>query len=367
LTDALDRRTFLSRGVKSAAGLALLSTAGVGLLEACSSSKKTTATATTAAGGAGGTTAPKSLGSATLQLSWIKNVEFAGSYIADNKGYYKAQGLDVSLIAGGPSVSAEPLIVAGKSLVGMSSPDAVSTAINQGAPLVIIAAGYQRNPFAVMSLASKPIKTPQEMYGKKVGVQAANEPVWNAFLKINNLDGSKITKVPVQFDPSPLASGTVDAWFSYFTNEPNLLKVKGVDTFVFLLDSFGYSMLNEVYIVKKDSLTDPTKKAQVVALMKGEILGWQDQVKTPELGAQLAVNTYGKDLGLSIPEQTLEAHAQNELVVGPVTQQKGLLYMSADDQAKTVSTLAAGGIKIDAQTLFTTSVLDEIYQGKSSL
>ncbi len=62
-----------------------------------------------------------------------------------------------------------------------------------------------------------------EFFGKKIGVQAANEPIWKTFLKANNLDASKITKVPVQFDPTPLAQKQVDGWLSYVTNEPNLL------------------------------------------------------------------------------------------------------------------------------------------------
>ena len=80
-----------------------------------------------------------------------------------------------------------------------------------------------------MSLTKSPIKTPQDMIGKKIGVQATNEPVWNAFLKANNIDPSKIDKVPVQFDPQPLAKGEVDGWFSFFTNEPNTLKLAGRD------------------------------------------------------------------------------------------------------------------------------------------
>ena len=78
-----------------------------------------------------------------------------------------------------------------------------------------IGAQYQKNPFAIMTLASKPIKTPQDMIGKKIGVQATNNAVWLSFLKANNIDPGKVDKVVVQFDPSPLASGTVDGWFSF--------------------------------------------------------------------------------------------------------------------------------------------------------
>ena len=63
----------------------------------------------------------------------------------------------------------------------------------------------------IMSLANKPLKTPQDMIGKKIGVQATNESVWDAFLAANSIDPSKIDKVPVQFDPTPLTTGTLQA------------------------------------------------------------------------------------------------------------------------------------------------------------
>ena len=93
-------------------------------------------------------------------------------------------------------------------------------------------------------------------------MQATNEPVWNAFLKANNLDPGKITKVPAQFDPQPLVAKEVDGWFSFFTNEPNLLKTKGIDTAVMLLNDHGYPMVSEIYVVRKDSLDQRPRQGQ---------------------------------------------------------------------------------------------------------
>jgi ABC-type nitrate/sulfonate/bicarbonate transport system substrate-binding protein len=209
------------------------------LLAACGSSKSSGTSATTAAAAAttvaGATTAAgakKDFGKLALRLSWIKNSEFAGSYFADDAGYYTAEGFSaVDLIAGGPSASPiEVDVQSGKALVGISGPDIVAAAISKGADLVIIGAQYQKNPFCVMSLAKTPLKSPQDMYGKKFGLQAANQVVWDAFVKASGIDDAKINKVPVQFDPQPLVNGEADGWMSFVTNEPNLLKVKGVDT-----------------------------------------------------------------------------------------------------------------------------------------
>lgn len=353
MTAYINRRSLLRGG----AGLVTFGAASA-LLSACGGGD--TSPSTSSSGGA------KSLGALNYQLSWVKNVEFAGAYIADTKGYYTASGFgSVNLMAGGPNVSQDAVVASGKALLGISSPDITSAAILKGAELVVIGAQYQKNPFAIMSLAASPISTPQDMIGKKIGVQATNEPVWNAFLKANNIDPSKITKVPAQFDPSPLVSKEVDGWFSFFTNEPNLLKTKGVDTAVMLLNDHGYPMVSEVYVVKKSTLTSDRDK--VKGALIGDIKGWTDSVADPKLGATLAATKYGKDLGLDQAEQTLESTAQNTVVSTADTKANGLFTITDELIDETIKTLALGGTTITKDKLFDLSVLKEVYAENPSL
>ncbi len=316
----------------------------------------------------GGSTAPVGdLGEMSLRLSWIKNSEFAGSYIADNKGYYKANGFSsVNLIAGGPSAQpAEVDVSSGTALVGISAPDLVASAIGQGGELIIIGAEYQKNPFAVMSLASNPVKTPQDMYGKKFGLQAANQTVWDAFVAASGIDDSKITKFPAQFDPTPLVNGECDCWFSFVTNEPNTLKTQGVDTVTFLLADFGYPLVSEVYVVKKDSIT--SKKAALKAFLKSEIQGWKDLYADPGLGASLTTGTYGKDLGLDTAEQTLEVKSELTLIFTDETKKNGVFTISDALIAENVTVLGKAGITIKAEDLFDMSLLAEVYKENPDL
>ena len=357
----LTRRNLLRGGLRFGAGAAVVG--GLpGLLAACGSSKSTSTATTKATGGA--TTAAAAtadLGKMSLRLSWIKNSEFAGSYVADDKGYYKANGFSsVELIAGGPTATPiEVDVQTGKALVGISAPDLAGAAIAKGADLVIIGAQYQKNPFCVMSLAKSPIKTPQEMYGKKFGLQAANQSVWDAFVKASGVDDSKITKVPAQFDPQPLVSGEVDCWMSFVTNEPNLLKVKGVDTASFLLADFGYPLVSEVYVVKKESLTK--NRDALKAFLKSEIEGWRDVYKDPALGAKLTTEKYGKDLGLETAEQQLEVEAENLLIWTADTKANGVFTVTDKLIAENIDVLKKGGLTLTAAQLFDFSVLAEVY------
>jgi len=385
VNEPMSRRMLMLRGVKWGGGAVALGAGLPALLAACGSSSsssdaattaaaaETTAagTATTAAAAAGSDTtaaaAAADLGKLSLRLSWIKNSEFAGSYAADDQGFYTANGFSsVDLIAGGPSAQpAEVDVQSGKALVGISAPDLVAAAIAQGAKLRIIGAQYQKNPFCVMSLASKPVKSPEEMYGKTFGLQAANQVVWDAFVKASGIDDSKITKVPAQFDPSPLANGEVDTWFSFVTNEPNTLKVAGVDTATFLLADFGYPLVSEVYVVREESLTKDREALK--AFLKSEIQGWGAVYADPMLGAKLTTEKYGKDLGLETDEQKLEVDSENTLIWTDETKANGVFTISDALIKENIDVLSKSGLAITAEGLFDMSVLAEVYQENPDL
>jgi ABC-type nitrate/sulfonate/bicarbonate transport system substrate-binding protein len=354
---SIDRRRFLVRGLQ-AGGLAMF---GGPLLAACGSDSGSTASSGSSASGS------KGFGELTLRLSWIKNVEFAGSYIADSKGYYTDEGFSkATLIGGGPSATPmETDVVTKKALVGISAPDITGAAIVKGAPLKIIGAQYQKNPFCIMSMAKDPITKPEDMYGKKIGVQASNESVWAAFVKAAKIDASKITKVPVQFDPLPLTQGTVDGWFSFVTNEPNALRLKGFDVETFLLADVGYPLVSETYIVRQDTIDK--QRDLLKAFLRAEIRGWKDSIADPALGAKLAAETYGKGLGLTTEEQTLESKDQNKLILTADTKKNGLFTVTQQLIEENIQTLKYGGVDITAEKLFDLSLLEEVYKEDPSL
>lgn len=342
------------RVILRAAGFGALAIAGGSALASCGSSP------TAPAGAATGTA------TVGLQFVFIKNVQFAGSYFADQNGYWKDAGLTVNLMAGGPNLTVEPVVASGKALVGISHTAQAIKAILNGADLLIIAAGFQRNPFVLISRADKPIKTPADLPGKKVGVQALDLPVFEAFLTASKVDKSTFTIVPLQADPTPLVNGELDGIMGFYSNEPNFLRIKGVEPYNLLFDDFGYPLMEEVYIVKKSSLADKEKRAQIVALMKGESKGWSDAVANIDKAADLAVNVYGKDLKLDKKQQVLAMTSEVDLVVTEETKKHGLFWMTDKLINGTVASMKLGGV--DARPdMFSLDVLNEVYQGKSTV
>lgn len=360
----VSRRQFLGRGAQGA--IAIGAAGGfAGFLAACGSSSTATSSATTAAAATATTGGSASLTPVSIQYCYLLNVQFAGSYFAVTNGYYQKDGLDVTLLPGGPSIAPEPIVLAGRALVGVThTAEAVSAIIN-GADLKIIGATFQTNPTCIASRASAPIKVPTDMYGKKIGISDTNAPIWKSFVQANSLDVTKINVVTVGFDVTSLASGEIDGLMAFAPNEPSILKLKGVNTYVMLLSDFHYPLLEDLYIAKGSDLADPAKLKLLAAVMKAESLGWADVLKDPNEAAKLAVDQFGKGLGLSLAQQQLDAASQNSFVADADTTTHGLFWMTSQKIAGTIGSLALGGVDA-TPSMFTNAVLTEVYKGGST-
>jgi ABC-type nitrate/sulfonate/bicarbonate transport system substrate-binding protein len=302
-------------------------------------------------------------GQLDMNLSWIKNAEFAGEYFADSKGYFADAGFSkVNLIAGGPSgTSSETMVLSGGALVGTSSPLGVAPVIQEDdAPLKIIGTKYQKNPFTVVSLADDPIETPQDLVGKKIGVQAGvNETLFEALLEVNDIDASSVTIVPVQYDPQPLANGDVDGFFAYITNESLTLELDGHDVVNLPLADNGLPFMAESLVTTEENIE--TKRDALKGFLAAMIRGWKDAVADPEESARLAVEEYGADLGLEMQKETRQAEEQNALVESADTEANGLLTMSDKLMDDNVEILKLAGYDLTKDQLFDPSLLEEVY------
>ncbi|MFI9510737.1 ABC transporter substrate-binding protein [Nocardia sp. NPDC052566] len=345
---SLDRRSFLRYSALAGAALG-----GSGLLAACGGDDKSSSSGSSPDGSKFGTVA--------IQLSWLKNIEFAGEYFADSKGYFKDAGFgSVNLIAGGAaSTSVEAGLDTGKVWLGLSAPQTTAPAVLEGLPAKIIGTTYQKNPFCIVSSAAKPIKNPQDMKGRKIGVQDTNQLIFNALLTANGMKPSDVTVVPAQFDPTPLANGEVDGWVSYVTNEPITLAAKGFANTNFLFADYNLPLVAETLTVKQSTIDKERDKLK--AFLIAEIKGWKDAVASPAESARLAVEVYGKDQKLDLAEQTKEAMAQNDLVVSADSKANGLLTMTDQLIEQNIAALRSAKIDIKAEQLFDLSVLREVF------
>lgn len=306
-------------------------------------------------------------GDASIQLSWIKNTEFMGEFMADKNGYFDEAGFDSVELVPGPS-AVEPVVISGEADLGVGNAISTGTVIaNEGAPLKIVGATYQKNPFTILSLAGVGnIASIDDIKGKTIGVQASNLNLWEAFLAVNDIDASEVTMLPVEYDPTPLFNGEVDGWFAYLTNEAIDAELAGLEPVNLPLADNGLPFVAETFTASDEAIEGDREKLK--ALLVAEIKGWSDAINDPEGAAAYTVETYGPDLSLTIEKENEQARIQaTDLVVSPDTVENGLFTISEDLQQQSIDTLAAAGVDLTADQLFDMSLLAEVYEENPDL
>ncbi len=331
---------------------------GISLLGACSSASTSSSTASAEA-------SSQSYGELSIQLSYKKNQQSAGLYVADSKGYFTDEGFSsTTLIAGGNGTSAEASTETGQALIGISGPLTTAPAINEGGAVKIIGTLFQKNPFAVISAADKPISAPQDLIGKTIAVQDYNTLVWQAFLKANNLSADQVTTVPFS-DTSQLTTGQVDGFLGFTTTGAAALNAAGFNATEFLLEDNGLPMIGESLVASDDAIQN--KHDELVAALTAVVKGWKEAVADPQESADLTVNDYGKDQNYDADSIKLSVDRQNTLISTDETTANGLLTISADKQQQTIDSLALAGIDITADQLFDMSLLDDVFSANPDL
>ena len=311
---------------------------------------------------------PGDYGDITVQLSWIKNAEFAGEFMADSKGYYTDAGFSSVELESGPGAT-ESLVLSGKADFGLSN--AISTGqvvAEEEAPLKIIGTTYQKNPFTILSLADGGnILTPEDLIGKKIGVQAGpTETLFDALLEVNGIDPGDVEKVPVEYDPSPLVNGDVDGFLAYVTNESIIVESLGNEVANLLFADNGLPFVAESVIATDQTIAEEPE--MVKAFLKAEILGWKDACADLEAGAALAVDEYGKDLDLDLAKETEQNTIQCETLINTdETAENGIFTISDELLAQNMETLAAAGIDVAQEDLFDLSLLTELLADEPDL
>ncbi|MEO1313827.1 MAG: ABC transporter substrate-binding protein [Pseudomonadota bacterium] len=293
----------------------------------------------------------------SLQLSWLHSTQFAGSYIALERGYWSDAGLEVQLLPGGPNAPVEPPVVSGSALIGISAADYTAAAVEEGAPFKILGVAMQKNPFAITSLASNPVNTPADLAGKRIGMALTNTPVLQALCTLNNVDIDTIEIVPTQYSPQPLVAGEVDCLLSWETDLPVAMTIQGVENVTMLMADYGYAVHSQTYIATEESLAN--RRAEIVALMSGEVRGWEAYREDTDAATDLTLARF-PDAGLDLETQRLQAARQVPLMFSDLTDANGFGWWTDETVAANIETLGLLGRTVTPD-LWDRSILEEVH------
>lgn len=220
-----------------------------------------------------------------IQLKWVPQAQFAGIFVAKEKGFYEQEGLDVEIVPGGPDVVIEQQVVNGAADIGVTSFDSLLVNRDNGLPLVSVAQILQKSSYRFVADKASGIDTPAEMKGKKVGMWTGSQQFQVlAFMEKNGLDPQKDVELVKQgFTMDQFFNKQLDVAISTIYNEYHVVLESGVkpeDLFVYDFEDAGVDMLEDTLVVKEDWLNNNRDTA--VKAIRATMKGWNYAIANQE-------------------------------------------------------------------------------------
>ena len=281
----------------------------------------------------------------TVQLKWVPQAQFAGYYVAAAKGFYKTEGLDVTIKPGGPDISPVQVIAGNNADIVVNwMPDALA-AREAGVPLVNVAQVFNRSGLMLTCKKSSGVSSPKDFKGKTLGVwYGGNEyPFLNWMSKLGYKPGSDITVLKQGFNVDPLLQNQAACVSTMIYNEYWQIIDAGVkesDLVTFFYEDQGVASLEDGLYVLESKLKDPAFVARMAKFLKATFKGWNEAVKNPEEAAKIVVAADSSG-SATVPVQKRQMENVAKLITNANTPKIGYLDPAAYE--RTVKVLMTGG------------------------
>jgi two-component system, NarL family, sensor histidine kinase EvgS len=249
----------------------------------------------------------------TVQLKWQHGFQFAGYYAAIEQGYYRDEGLDVSLKEVDLSKDLVSQVAQGEPEYGVSDSTLLIYHL-KGKPVVLVNQFFQHSPLVFISRRDSGIISPFEMVGKTVSYNYAND--WDAPLNallLKTLGDIYKTK-PLKFGSShyqDFIDGKIDVVSAYSTSQPYLLKQRGIEVNIINPQNYGIDFYGDnLYTSQKELQTHPERVAK---MSRATIKGWRYALDHAEEVIDLIRNKYDPQLAKDYLQY--EASSTKQMIV----------------------------------------------------
>lgn len=292
----------------------------------------------------------------SLRLPWITNTQFAGAYVALDKGWFKDEGLDVDIRAGGIDKNSITLVAAGSDTFGIHDTGSLILARAQGMPLKAIGTIFQIHPGGVMALADSGINSMADFKGRTIGYQEGGPwMLTQAMMQANGVSVDDVKKVTVQYDISPLLNKQVDLFTIYATNEPLIAERQGFKVKVFLPYDNGVKTAADTVFAREDFLQQHPEAAR--GFMKALIRGWEYALANKDEATAIVLK-YAPDLDKAT--ELAQLQAEEPFILNDEAKANSIGYMSLEKWQNIYNVLKAQGqltVDVDVSQMFTTEFL----------
>lgn len=267
----------------------------------------------------------------TVLLDWTPNTNHTGVYVAQKRGYYKEQGLDVEIVQPGEGGAAQ-LVAAGQAEFGFSYQEEVTVARTMGVPVKALAAVIQHNTSGFASPVEKEIKSPKDFEGRKYGGwgSPAEEAMIKALMNGENADFDKVEMINIgSADFFTSISKDVDfAWIYWGWTGIESVQ-KGIPLNFIRLRDYNDALDFYTPLLIASENTVKNSPALVSAFMKATAKGYADCIREPREAGQVLLDSVpelNKDLVLASQEYLSKEYKGDAPVWGQMTEPRWQKY-----------------------------------------
>lgn len=212
-----------------------------------------------------------------FQTDWYPQPEHGGFYDALLRGYYRQEGLDVTILPGGPMNVAEQQVSTGAAQFAMGSSDRILEADSQGEPLVAVGATMQKDPQGIMLHADSPVHTFQDLDGRAIAVKAGS--TWFEYL-VRRYNLKDAREIPATYSIANFLADPNYIQQIFVTSEPYFARKAGASVRTLLISDTGYSPYRVFFTSRSYLAQHPDLVAKFT---RASIRGWRDYMQDPSL------------------------------------------------------------------------------------
>ncbi|QGZ35507.1 ABC transporter substrate-binding protein [Stappia indica] len=301
----------------------------------------------------------------TLQLKWVTQGQFAGYYVAKDKGFYEEEGLNVTIKPGGPDIAPPQVIAGGGADVIIDWMPAALASRERGVPLVNIAQPFKESGMMLVCLKETGITKPEDFRGRTLGVWFFGNEYpflsWMSKLGISTEGGPEgVTVLKQGFNVDPLLQKQADCISTMTYNEYWQVIDAGIaesDLVVFKYEDQGVATLEDGLYVMEENLEDPAFVDKMARFVRATMKGWEYSRENPDEAADIVLENDATGAQTEKHQKRMVREV-NKLTEGS----DGRLDM--EDYQRTVNTLLSGGsdpvISKEPVGATTTAVTDKL-------
>jgi len=279
----------------------------------------------------------------TIQLKWVTQAQFGGYFVAQDKGYYQAEGLDVTIKPGGPDIAPPQVIAGGGADVIIDWMPAALASREKGVALVNIAQIFKKSGMMLTCRKDSGIKSPSDFRGKTLGVWFYGNEYpflsWMSKLGLPTTGGSNGVKVLKQgFNVDPILQKQAECVSTMTYNEYWQIVDAGLspsELVVYKYEDQGVSTLEDGLYVLEKNLRKKAFVSKMARFLKASIKGWKYAADHPDEAADIVLEN--DDTGAQTEKHQRRMMREINKLVG--NQPQGIGYLIPADYRRTVDVL----------------------------